>query len=100
VRKIENRVLRIEREESIEEKYQLIQAPSYDDSIEFLKWWFAPYKSLIRKVLTLIGIPKDHTRTVSKFEVLTLTGIPKDRTCLRYPNLKFTLKNIQNKKNI
>ena len=54
---------------------------SYDDSIKFLKWSFAPYKSLIREVLTLIGIPKDRTR-------------------LQYPNLKFTLKNIQNKKYI
>jgi len=43
---------------------------------------------------------RPHASTVSKFEVLTLTGIPKDRTRLRYPNLKFTLKNIQNKKYI
>jgi len=43
---------------------------------------------------------RPHASTVSKFEVLTLTGIPKDRMRLRYPNLKFTLKNIQKKKYI
>jgi len=43
---------------------------------------------------------RPHASTVSKFKVLTLTGIPKDRMRLRYPNLKFTLKNIQNKKYI
>jgi len=41
---------------------------------------------------------RPHTSTVPKFEVLS--GIPKDLTRLRYPNLKFTIKNIQNKKYI
>jgi len=50
--------------------YPNFDLKSYDDSIEFLKWSFALYESSIREVLTLIGIPKDHTR-------------------LRYPNLKF-----------
>jgi len=50
--------------------YPNFDLKSYDDSIEFLKWLFIPYESLIREVLTLIRIPKDHTR-------------------LRYLNLKF-----------
>jgi len=41
---------------------------------------------------------RPYASTVPKFE--DLSGIPKDRTRLRYPNLKFTIKNIQNKKYI
>jgi len=41
---------------------------------------------------------RPHASTVPKFEVLS--GIPKDRKRLQYLNLKFTIKNIQNKKYI
>jgi len=71
---------------------------SYDDSIEFLKWSFTPYKSLIQEVLTLIGIPKDRTRL--RYPNLKFCLEYQRTTRLQYPNLKFTIKNIQNKKYI
>jgi len=75
--------------------YPKFDLKSYNDLIEFLKWSLRKFNS--RSFNFDWNTKRPHVSTVSKFKVLTLTGIPKDRTLLRYPNLKFTLKNIQNK---